>query len=203
MKPINSLTPKLQTSIPLFLAPAFAELSVNSNIITRSFSSSSCHQLRKKRDLNKRRGESVLRSTGPRHQLSVERLYRQLPVPKAEEDRPLQDFPTNPNHGLYGFFNRERQTVIPGEKEALHGRAWTVHELTFKSFEDLHALYWLGLKEINRVNTRLLEHKRLKLGYGSMEVQQRIQTVSPLKSLAHLRPLMKLISLAELTSGTA
>lgn len=172
------MNPALQSSIPLFLAPAFAELGVTSNTTVRSFSSSACHQLRKKRDLNRRRGESVIRSTGPRHSLSVQRSYRELPKPVPEEDRPVDNFPINPNHGLYGFFNKDKETVIPGEKEEQHGRAWAIHELTFKSFEDLHALYWQGLLEINRVKTRLLEHRRLKLGYGSMEADQRLNTVS-------------------------
>lgn len=180
MKPTRCLNPTLQTSIPLFLAPAFAEFGVISKTTIRSFSSSGCHQLRKKRDLNRRRGESVIRSTGPRHRLTVQNSYRELPKPQAEEDRPVDDFPINSNHGLYGFFNKDKETVIPGEREEQHGRAWAIHELSFKSFEDLHALYWQGILEINRVKTRMVEHQRLKLGYGSFELGERLATVSAL-----------------------
>lgn len=147
----------------------------------------------------------MIRSTGPRHPLQVQSVYKELPKPQAEEDRPVDDFPINPNHGLYGFFNKEKETVIPGEREEQHGRPWTHGELATKSFEDLHALYWQGLLEINRIKTRMLEHRRLKLGYGSMEQSARLKTVSNTLCFdVHVSfPLMKSISLAELSSRTA
>lgn len=94
-------------------------------------------------------------------------------------------FEVNENHGLYGFFNKKNDTVLPPDQEAYHGRSWTYHDLCFKHFEDLHALYWQCVLELNRVQTRMTEHRRLKLGYGKQELQRRYQTVSPvLPSLA-------------------
>lgn len=120
-----------------------------------------------------------MRSTGFPHRLNVDNHYKNgLPTPRPESERPLDGFPTNPNHGLYGFFNEAKQTVEPGEKEEDHGRSWTYHELLFKSFDDLHTVYWQCLLEQNRVATRQLEHQRLKLGYGRTEIEFRLATVS-------------------------
>lgn len=203
MKPVRCLQSNGPTTIPLFLAPVFAEPSVTTHSAIRSFSSTTCNQARGKRDLNKRRGESVIRSTGPRQRLNVQNVYRELPKPRAEEDRPLKEFPMNPNHGLYGFFNKDKETVVPGEREELHGRAWEYKELVFKSFTDLHAIYWQGLLEMNRVRTRMLEHRRLKLGFGSLELLERLQTVStsPLPFSKPITSPDESISLAELSSG--
>lgn len=180
MKPVRSLQSTNPTKIPLFLAPAFAELNILPHSATRSFSSTTTTSAPRKgkKDLNRRRGESVIRSTGPRHELRVQTKFKELPKPRAEEDRPLEEFPTNPNHGLYGFFNKDKETVIPSEREEQHGRAWQYEELVFKNFSDLHTIYWQGLLEINRIRTRSIEHKRLKLGFGALELQERLATVS-------------------------
>lgn len=195
MKSVRCLPATRSTAIPLFLAPAFAEASVTTHSAIRSFSSTTatCNQSRKRRDLNKRRGESVIRSTGPRHRLPIQDAFRELPEPRAEEDRPLKEFPTNPKHGLYGFFSKDKEGVIPGDREESHGRAWEYRELAFKSFSDLHAIYWQGLLEMNRVRTRMLEHRRLKLGFGRPEIQERLFTVSThlLFLLTPTHPLMK------------
>lgn len=132
--------------------------------------------MRSKED--RRRGESVIRSTGTRRKLFSENKYPKLPTPRPENERPLDDFPVNPTHGLYGFFNKERDTVLPGEKEDMHGRAWDYKELVFKDFRDLHALYWACVKELNIVRTRMIEFQRLKLGYGEAEIEDRFETVS-------------------------
>lgn len=207
MKPTRSIQSSVPTRIPLFLAPAFAELSITPHSATRSFSSTttSCAPKREKKDLNKRRGESVIRSTGPRHPLGVQAKYKELPKPRAEKDRPLDEFPTNPNHGLYGFFNKDKETVIPSEREEQHGRAWEYEELVFKNFSDLHAIYWQGLLEINRIRTRSIEHKRLKLGFGALELQERLATVSalPLSFLTIVTSSDESVSLAELRSSAA
>lgn len=83
----------------------------------------------------------------------------------------------NPNHGLYGFF-KDKQIVLPPDQEELHGRAWEYHELVFKSFDDLHGLYWQALLERNRIKTRMVEFTRLKLGFGKHEIEKRLTTVS-------------------------
>lgn len=58
------------------------------------------------------------------------------------------------------------------------GRAWEVQELREKSWEDLHCLWWVCVKERNRIATSNLERKRLKAGYGDYEALERDRTVS-------------------------
>jgi len=119
-----------------------------------------------------------MRSTGTRWSLSVDTHYEELPVPRPDSERPLDEFPINEKHGLYGFFNKEKQVVLPDEAEDTHGRSWKYRELMNKSFEELHQLYWACILEGNRIATRYGEHKRMKLAYGQLENRNRANTVS-------------------------
>lgn len=58
-----------------------------------------------------------------------------------------------------------------------HGRAWTAHELRAKSWEDLHALWWVCLRERNRIGTVTWERKKAKLGFGMAEDESRDNVV--------------------------
>ena len=69
------------------------------------------------------------------------------------------------------------------EEELAHGRAWTYAELSYKSFEDLHALYWVCIKERNRIATAKKERDRVFAGYGDFESESRDREVSSAKSL--------------------
>ena len=57
------------------------------------------------------------------------------------------------------------------------GRAWTIDELRHKSWDDLHALWWVCLKDMNRTLTSKIEAERVKAGYGEFEADERIKTV--------------------------
>lgn len=120
-----------------------------------------------------------MRSTGTRYPLSVEKFYPTLPIPvdrsKLVEE---EQFKTDPNHGLYGFFNERRTTIVTTSEEMAYGRAWKESDLIFKSFADLHTLWWLCHMEQNRIVTRTLDHGKLKLGYGVQQKEERLQTVS-------------------------
>jgi large subunit ribosomal protein L47 len=173
---------------PLFLAPALAHLSFLKSTSRvppscqcppfkgRPFSTTSSHQSRPvRREKNKSRGVSAIRRTGPRVP---------SPIAKYELPRPVLDpparkeFKTNPNHGLWAFFNSDKTAMSSPEEELAHGRAWTYAELNYKSFEDLHSLYWVCLKERNRIATAAKERARVFAGYGDYESQSRDREVS-------------------------
>lgn len=137
-----------------------------------------------KRDMNRKRGVSAMRSTGPRQKLSVSRWPLPEPVQDPEmlkEKRMHPQFDnrgTAENHGLWAFFY-DKKAMVPPEAMGTHGREWTYAEVAKKSFEDLHALYWLAHKERNRVLTNAAERRRLHAGYGDNEDETRSNTVSP------------------------
>jgi hypothetical protein len=150
-------------------------------------------------DKNKKRGVSAIRSTGPR---STRGLWEYpLPVPVAREAQDLDlHYPDAANHGLWGFFDESKKAMLEPEEEIEHGklrcpgsifdrhvnsrfltnpgRSWTYAELSWKSYEDLHALYWVCVKEMNRCHTREAERLRLRAGYGDLESSQRRDVVS-------------------------
>ncbi|KAI8074788.1 mitochondrial 39-S ribosomal protein L47 (MRP-L47)-domain-containing protein [Gongronella butleri] len=65
----------------------------------------------------------------------------------------------NKTSGLYQFF--ENGEALPQQKWT--GRAWKADELRQKSFEDLHKLWYVLLKERNLLATQREEARRLKL----------------------------------------
>ncbi|CAN8102192.1 unnamed protein product [Discula destructiva] len=121
------------------------------------------------RDQNKQRGLSAMRQTGPRENLSVSGI----PLPRPLSPEQFPSVRTDPNHGLWGFFpGLDKPLNTPAEDKA-HGRAWTVEELRRKGWEDLHSLWWVCIKERNRIATGNVERKKGKYGYGAAESRVR------------------------------
>ncbi|KAK4527882.1 hypothetical protein GAYE_SCF46G5815 [Galdieria yellowstonensis] len=55
--------------------------------------------------------------------------------------------PWNNPEGIYAFVRREK------DLGSLPGREWTIDELRLKSFDDLHKLWWVLIKERNALLT--------------------------------------------------
>ncbi len=57
------------------------------------------------------------------------------------------------------------------------GRAWTLGELRSRDWDTLHQLWWVCVKERNRLATEKIERKRIEGLYGDYESEKRDETV--------------------------
>ncbi|KAI0478817.1 MRP-L47-domain-containing protein [Xylariaceae sp. FL0804] len=135
---------------------------------------------RPRRDANPNRGRSSIYRSGPRFRMNID--VKDLPQPTDFK----KEVAVDPDHGLYGFFYKKDKPLPTPEEDAQHGRAWTVEELRHKSWEDLHRLHWVCVKEQNRIATARAESKRLELLTGSDEMLQRNYEVrKTMKAIRH------------------
>lgn len=111
----------------------------------------------------------------PRQTLSV----RQKDFEKQQLPKPVEiqhQLTGTSDHGLWGFFKDQKLLQTPVEEQR-HGRAWTVGELRSRDWDTLHQLWWVCVKERNRLATEKIERQRLNAGYGDYENQERDKTV--------------------------
>ncbi|KAK4231300.1 mitochondrial 39-S ribosomal protein L47 (MRP-L47)-domain-containing protein [Podospora fimiseda] len=125
------------------------------------------------KDMNKKRGESALSRSGTRWRLSMSDEPLPKPVPREE----LPKIVTDENHGLWDFFRDRNAVAATPDEDAKHGRGWTVEELRHKSWDDLHRLWWVCVKERNRISTANYERGKSVLGFGEAESATREKEV--------------------------
>lgn len=76
--------------------------------------------------------------------------------------------------GLEEFFDSSKG-FLWNDKELKTGRAWSAAELRKKSFEDLHSLWWVSIKEINKLQSHKQEARRFKLFYANKEREKQVE----------------------------
>ncbi|CCF45257.1 hypothetical protein CH063_14395 [Colletotrichum higginsianum] len=161
--------------------PATSTTAAQSRTAAVCFSTSAAQSVRKTRDNNRLRGVSTMKRTGPREPLSVS--WETLPKPANYKP----DVAVDPNHGLWGFFYGKNKLMQTPKEDQSHGRPWTVEELRKKDWEDLHTLWYVCLKERNRISTTNRERERRRLGFGAYEANERDETVvTTMKAIKHV-----------------
>ncbi|KAK4126330.1 MRP-L47-domain-containing protein [Parathielavia appendiculata] len=137
---------------------------------------------RDNKDHSKHRGESAVRRTGTRWRLSMSDEPLPRPVPRDQ----LPAIETDPDHGLWDFFPNRTTVANTPEEDAKHGRSWSVEELRHKSWDDLHRLWWVCVKERNRIATANWERNKSKLGFGEAEALGRDREVrATMRAIKH------------------
>ncbi|PLB33451.1 mitochondrial 54S ribosomal protein uL29m [Aspergillus candidus] len=158
---------------PPYLAPSLHFPLSRSPIQCSNFSTTAAVAARG-RDLSKSRGVSAIHRTGPKFRLGASKY----PLPKPVVPEGLEKRSPNPNHGLWGFFPPDRQALSTPAYDIAFGRPWSIQELREKSWEDLHSLWWVCVRECNRIATSNLERERLKAGYGEWEAGERKRVIN-------------------------
>lgn len=194
---------------PIFLAPLLD--SIPQPLHQRSsFSTTATLSVRanKKRDGNPHRGESALRRTGLRYPNGMSK--QPLPQPVLDPTK-RSKIPVDSDHGLWGFFNKNRKALstpedvigtgmlgpqVQSNRLIGAGRPWTVEELRHKSWEDLHSLWYICCKERNRLATEFKERKRLQFVPQLKGARKRDMTVRVSSDTDCLRSTRKIQSLS-------
>ena len=114
------MTPQMPSN---FVAPSLPQrippLYQLSDFSTTAPQSARHKPYKKRRDGNPNRGVSALRRTGLRFPVGMQKTPLPQPVLDPKRRSKVQG---DPNHGLWGFFNKDKTAMTKGEKESKHGK---------------------------------------------------------------------------------
>ncbi|GAA6010638.1 hypothetical protein JCM11491_003005 [Sporobolomyces phaffii] len=89
-------------------------------------------------------------------------------------------------HPLWKFFHNKESLEVPDKRKDYSSRSWTSFELRRKSFEELHALWYVLLRERNVLLTQREEARRLRLDLtGFTAVPEKLRMCQ--KSMARVK----------------
>ncbi|KAI2473070.1 MRP-L47-domain-containing protein [Annulohypoxylon bovei var. microspora] len=138
------------------------------------------NERRPRRDNNRLRGLSSLYRSGPRARMNIE--PSQLPKPSNYKPK----IEVDPNHGLWDFFfSKDRLIPTPDEVDE-YGRSWTAEELRHKSWEDLHSLWWVCVKEQNRIITAVRMYKTFRFNEKERLLSRLDETRNTMRRIRHV-----------------
>ncbi|GAA5930108.1 mitochondrial 54S ribosomal protein uL29m MRPL4 [Sporobolomyces koalae] len=105
-------------------------------------------------------------------------------IPKSQW--PKESETNTDSHPLWKFFHNKQSLEVPDKRQDYSSRSWTSFELRRKSFEELHALWYVLLRERNVLLTQREEARRLRVDLtGFTAVPEKLRMCQ--KSMARVK----------------
>ncbi|TNY19036.1 mitochondrial 39-S ribosomal protein L47 (MRP-L47)-domain-containing protein [Rhodotorula diobovata] len=89
-----------------------------------------------------------------------------LPLKVPRKDWPTQDSTDTSHHPLWRFFHDQQPLEAPDKRVDYSSRPWTAPELRALPFDQLHALWYVLLRERNVLLTQREEARRVRVDLG-------------------------------------